>query len=274
MHEEAGAVLSDDWFVTNGIFAAGPMTFDRLATEVARGRITSGSFIRHASWSIWHRYEELQDLSTDARNHTVARLATISASAERRANNPSSIPPPPLSSPISAMRHDSPPPISSGRPTAVNPVAVLARAGDLDAALQLTLSTAVAATRADAGFVHRYRRDLDRLVRVHGVGEGAEQQFGNRLEEDDPSVGAARAGQTLLAETPPGPGGCYVAGRFAPVLGEVRGAAMVPVVAFGKLHAMIEVGRRAASFYAREVARMEDIVEALAARGVVAGWLT
>jgi hypothetical protein len=36
---------------------------------------------------------------------------------------------------------------------------------------------------------------------------------------------------------------------------------------------MIELGRSARLFRAREIARVEDVVEALAERIVVAGWL-
>jgi hypothetical protein len=42
---------------------------------------------------------------------------------------------------------------------------------------------------------------------------------------------------------------------------------------FGKMVAMLEVGREQRPFCAREVARIEDVVEALTARIVVSGWL-
>ena len=48
---------------------------------------------------------------------------------------------------------------------------------------------------------------------------------------------------------------------------------MVPLYLYGRLRAMVEVGRDARPFRACEIARVEDVVEALAARIVVAGWL-
>jgi hypothetical protein len=262
----------DAWFVTDGVFAAGPMGFDRLAVDVARGRISCASYVRHATWSIWQRYDQLSALSADARSRTVQRFALISRSAEARATDPASVPPPPLEG-GPPTRQSTPAPISTGRPAAVNPVGVLARAEDMDAAIHLALSTAVAAARADAGLVHRYRRDLGRFVTSHAMGDRGEEQLGNRLAETDPSVLTALHGKTLLVESPPGAAGRHVAGRFAPILGDVAGAAMVPLAVFGKIHCMVEVGRRSDAFYAREVARVEDVVEALAARAVVAGWV-
>lgn len=265
----------DEWFVTDGVVAHGPVAFDQLAVDFARGRFKTGAFVRHVSWSIWERFDQLGRMSNADRHEKVRHLATVSRTAERRASDPSSIPPPPLDAPRDEppASRETPPPISSGRPSAVNPVGVLARAETLDAAMHLALSTAVTAARADAGLIHRYRRDLDVFVTSHAMGDGAERQLGNRLAEDDPSVEAARAGRTLLVEAIPGRAGRHVAGRFVPVLGEVSGAAMVPISSFGTLHGMVEIARHGSSFFAREVARVEDVIEALTARAVVAGWV-
>ena len=48
---------------------------------------------------------------------------------------------------------------------------------------------------------------------------------------------------------------------------------MVPLVVYGRTVAMFEIGRKEAPFRAREVARVEDVVEALTGRIVVSGWL-
>jgi hypothetical protein len=93
------------------------------------------------------------------------------------------------------------------------------------------------------------------------------------LLPDDPSLIAARAGRTVMGEPQLGDAGRYIAGRFSPCLGTARGVAMVPAIVFGDLVAIIEVGRASAPFRAREVARIEDVVEALTGRIVVQGWI-
>jgi hypothetical protein len=48
---------------------------------------------------------------------------------------------------------------------------------------------------------------------------------------------------------------------------------MIPALVFGRMVAMLEVGRAETPFRAREIARAEDVVEALVARIVVNGWV-
>ena len=48
---------------------------------------------------------------------------------------------------------------------------------------------------------------------------------------------------------------------------------MVPILVSNALVAFIEVARMSAPFRAREIARIEDVVEALTARIVVEGWV-
>jgi hypothetical protein len=262
---------SDQWFVTNGVVAVGPVDFDRVARGVAHGRIASSSFVRHRSWKVWRELREIEALSSADREETVRRLAGISVGAEVRAADPTSRPPPPL---VSYRAHaDSQPPLSSVRPASVDPVGVLSSATDLEDALLLSLSTAVAAANADAGLLHCERRELGAVVTSYAHGAATEDLLGARLPADDPSVLAARAGCTVLGEPHLGDVGRYVAGRLSPSLGSVRGVAMVPVVVFGALVAMLELGRTQTPFRAREIARVEDVVEALTARIVVEGWV-
>ena len=51
-----------------------------------------------------------------------------------------------------------------------------------------------------------------------------------------------------------------------------RGVAMVPVMVEGHMSAMIEVGRASRPFRASEIARIEEVAEALAKRIVAVGW--
>jgi len=263
--------FTDQWFVTNGVVAVGPVDFERVSRGVAGGRIPAASFVRHRSWKVWRELREIEALSSADREETVRRLAGISVGAEVRAADPTSRPPPPLTSYRTSA--DSQPPLSSVRAASVDPVGVLASATDLEDALLLCLSTAVAAANADAGLLHRERRELGVVVTSYAHGSATEQLLGSRLPSDDPAVAAARAGCTVLGEPQFGDVGRYIAGRLSPCLGHVHGVAMVPVVVFGDLVAMLELGRTQTPFRAREVARVEDVVEALTARIVVEGWV-
>jgi hypothetical protein len=265
----------DQWFVTNGVVALGPVEFGRLSHGVAHGRIAPTSFVRHQSWKVWRELSEIEGLSTVDRLETVRRLAGLSSVAEERAADRSSSPPPPLDVAPDSYdgRSDSHPPLSSVRPAAVDPVGVLSSARDLEDALLLALSTAIAAAKADLGLLHRHRKELGAVVTTYAQGPHAETLLGTRLSPEDPSLLAARAGRTVIGEPLLGHAGRYIAGRLTPCLGALRGVAMVPVVVFGDLLAFIEIGRAAAPFRAREIARIEDVVEALTARIVVQGWL-
>ncbi|HEX4336316.1 MAG TPA: DUF4339 domain-containing protein [Polyangiaceae bacterium] len=268
----------DQWFVTNGVVALGPVEFDRLATGVARGRIPATSFVRHQSWKVWRELSEIEQLSAVDRLETVRRLGGISTVAEERAADPTSYPPPPLEqTPATTFdtrsRSDSHPPLSAVRPASVDPVGVLTSARDLEDALLLTLSTAIAAAKADAGVLHRERPELGAVVATYAQGPNAETLLGARLSADDPSLVAARQGRTVMGEPHLGDAGRYIAGRFAPCLGSAWGVAMVPAIVFGDLVAIIEVGRASSPFRAREIARIEDVVEALTGRIVVQGWI-
>jgi GYF domain 2 len=267
---------ADQWFVTNGVVAVGPVEFDRLARGIAHGQISAGSFVRHQSWKVWRELSEIGGLSAADRHETVRRLAGISHVAEARAADPRSTPPPPLEANRDSYRNpeDSHPPFSSVRPAAVDPVGVLGAAHNLEDALLLTLSTAVAASKADAGVLHRARPELGAMVTTYAHGPSAETLLGARLDAEDPSLLAAMSGRTILGEPQLGDAGRYIAGRLTPCLGTVRSVAMVPIAVFGELLAVVELGRAVTPFRAREIARVEDVVEALCARIVVEGWLS
>jgi len=263
----------DRWYVTNGVVAVGPVTFDLLTRGVAQGRIPVNSFVRHESWKVWRRLEDIDGLSTVTRMKTVEELAGISQSAEARASSSDNEPTPPPERTETPANDSEEAPRSTMRPVAVDPVGVLANAPDLDEALMLTLSTAVAAACAHVGLLHRVRRDLGVTVTACAQGAGAELLLGNRLAADDPVLAAAEAGHTVIAEPRLGDAGRYMVGRLARCVPNPRGLAMVPLVLHGGLVALIELGRRYRPFRAREVARVEDVVEALAERIVVMGWL-
>jgi hypothetical protein len=143
-------------------------------------------------------------------------------------------------------------------------VGVLSNADELQDALLLTVSTAVSAASADVGLVHRVRGDLNAAVTVGGHGPGTELLLGERLAREDPTLAAARGGRTVVSEPIPGDVARYMIGRIERCLPEPASVAMVP---------LFEIGRRSRPLRAHEVARVEDVVEALAERTVVMGWL-
>jgi hypothetical protein len=266
---------SDRWFVTNGVVAVGPVTFELLLRGVAYGRISTTSFVRHESWQVWRRLDELEGLSAVHRRKTIEDLATASAGAEQRARSPLSEPPPPPSGEELSSRTATGEPAARGsfRPALVDPVGVLSSAAELQEALLLTVSTAVAAASADVGLVHRVRGDLGAAVTVGGHGPGTELLLGERLAPDDPTLRAAESGRTIVSEPIPGEAARYMIGRLARCIPDPETVAMVPLLLYGDLVAMFEIARRGRPLRAHEVARVEDVVEALAERTVVMGWL-
>jgi hypothetical protein len=271
--DEAGKRGRDDrWYVTNGVVAVGPVGFDLLTRGVARGRIPAGSFVRHESWKMWRALEDVGALTKADRQQAVAHFADISAAIDSRASDPENQPPPPLSE-VESKSDSKPASRPSLRPVAVDPVGVLASASNLDDALLLALSTSVTAASASVGLLHRARYDLGLVVTSFAHGPGAEAMLGERLHPDDPTLAAARGGHTVIAEPHFGESGRYLAGRIGRGLPNPCGLAMVPLVLYGKLLAMVEVGRNARLFRAYEIARVEDVVEALAERIVDAGWV-
>lgn len=161
---------------------------------------------------------------------------------------------------------------SSTRPVSVNPVGVLGQARNLDEALLLTLSTAVAAVSAQAGLLHRYNDSLSTAITACVQGPGSEQLLGNRLAPTDPTLDAARAGITIIAEPSVGAAGRQMAARFTRAGLLPVGVAMVPIRLFDRLLALIEVAQVSRAFTAREIARIEDVADVLTERLVVNGW--
>jgi hypothetical protein len=265
---------NDRWFVTNGVVAVGPISFELLMRGATHRRIPTGSFVRHESWQVWRRLDEIGSLPPDGREQTVEDLASRSENLESRASSPAeSLPPPPPDLGLT-LRPSAPPPThSTFRVTTVDPVGVLSHAYDLSEALLLAVSTAVSASNAEVGLVHRVRRDLRSVVTVGGHGPRTERLLGERVAEDDPSLTAARNGFSILSEPGLGNESRHIVGRLMRCLPDVCGVAMVPLCIYGELVAMFEVGRGGHPFRAREIARVEDVVEVMAERAVLMGWL-
>jgi hypothetical protein len=267
--------VTDRWYVTNGVVALGPVAFVLLTRGIASGKIPTNSYIRHESWKVWRRLEDIGQLSDSSRDAIALQLAQISADVEAKANSARSEPPPPPPSAEFARRAGDSEPAprsrSTLRPAAVDPVGVLASAGDFDDALLLTLSTAVTASASEVGLLHRVRGQGS-TVTAFAHGPNTEHLLGERLMPGDPSLSAAEAGSTIMGEPLLGEAGRYIAGRVCRCLPEVCAVAMVPLRVLGEFVGMIEIGRRWRPFRAKELARVEDIADALAERAVVMGW--
>jgi len=265
---------SDRWFVTNGIVALGPVSFELVLRGVAYGRIPAGSFVRHESWQVWRRLEDLESQSAGNRRQIVAELGQHSAAIEKPA--PTDASQPPSSTPAelrSRTDNVARAPRPSFRPAAVDPVGVLASASELSEALLLTVVTAATGAAADFGLVHRAREGASAATTVGGHGPSTEHLLGERLAANDPTLIAARGGHTVLTEPQCGEVGRHLLGRMTRCSSEVKSVAMVPLLVYGELIALFEVGRKSRPFRAREIGRVEDVVEALAERCVVMGWV-
>ncbi len=263
----------DAWFLTNGVIATGPTNFDNVARSVAEGRVSRAVFVRHASWNVWRRYEDIELLDTLALGRLVERLGRASAGIDDRSNEfRSDTTPLPSNEELASAVQSQRVTRSSIRPVTVDPVGVLGQAHNLDEALLLTLSTAVAAASAHVGLLHRYNDDRRTAVTACAQGSGVERLLGIRLSASDPSLIAAQSGNTVVGEPILGEAGRHIAARF--ILGGSApiGVAMVPIRLFDKLLALIEVGQIARAFTAREISRVEDVADVLAERLLVNGW--
>jgi hypothetical protein len=231
--------------------------------------------VRHESWQVWRRLEDIGALSENGRQKTIDDLASLSSSLDLKARSTLSEPPPPPSGQElrASMAPVAPFARSSLRPAAVDPVGVLANAKELGQALLLALSTAATAASADLGVVFRNRRDLSALVAFGGYGPSTERLLGERISPEDPTLSAAAAGHSVVSEPEFGENSRYVLGRLGRCVAGVRGVAMVPLLLYGDLIAIFELGNLSRPFRAREIARAEDVIETLAGRCVVMGWL-
>jgi hypothetical protein len=263
----------DRWYVTNGVVAVGPVSFELMTRGVQAGRIPPGSFVRHESWKVWRRLEDIEALSATKRQEAVERLAAVSAAAEERASSPyHEPPPPPTEEELNSQIEASPPTPPSIKPAAIDAAGVLENANTLDEALSLALSTAVTAAGAHIGFLNLVRVDLGATVVAFAHGPDSEVLLGERLANNDPALLAAQAGHTVMGEPRLGEAGRYIAGRMARCLPGPRGVAMIPVLHDGHMAAMIEVGRASRPFRATEVARVEEVAQALSKRIEAMGW--
>jgi hypothetical protein len=253
--------------------ALGPTQFDNVARSVAEGRVSRAVFVRHASWKIWQRYEDIESLDTLALGRLVDRLGLASTNTGLRvAGWDGEATPLPSSDDVVSSVQSQRVTRSSIRPASVDPVGVLGQARSLDEVLLLTLSTAVAAASAHVGLLHRYCEETGIAATACVQGSGMEKMLGARMAASDPSLAAAQSGNTVLGEPVLGDAGRHIASRFNLAGTCPIGVAMVPVRLFDRLLALIEIGQVARAFTAKEISRVEDVADVLSEQVVVNGW--
>ncbi len=261
-----GSAGDNRWFVTNGVVAIGPIGFNLLSRGIAHGRVALTAFVRHESWRVWRRLKELEGLNISERNSLVKRLALASAGVQPQA-------PQHESGETLRVRtnYDSQPP-STLRPPPIDPVGVLASATCLSDALMLCVTTAMTAASADVALL--LQATPSGQLRVESTsGGGSELLLGETLAPSDAASASVRAGRTLIAEARDGAAARSVSARLERAAGHVSSVASLPIFLLGEPFAALELGRVFGGFRARDIARAEDVTEALVARVVVDGWV-
>ena len=252
MTDAVGAPKAGDrWYVTNGTTAVGPVNLELLARGIEAGRVPlEGSFVRHEAWKVWRPLSELAVITTDS-------LAPVSESSR-----PTCPVPAPSTDDIT----------SPGRPILYEEMTAsdaLAGAADLRDALLLLLAAAVQKADAEAAILYEVTDEGPVVVCAHGP--DMFDALGEKVRFLDPNVLAAAGGAVVIAEPTPGPAGQAIIERMARLGVTAEGAFMMPIRPRGRLLAMLELGRKSA-FRAREIADVEDLVEALIAKIIIEQW--
>ena len=267
------ADMSEDgmplWYATDGVVALGPVSFQQLQMAVGAGRLTAGCLVRHDRWLAWQPLGELEQLSGEERNEVVQRFARASDRAPMPELAPASRP----DDGTPTSRRPGGIPRSSLRPTAVDPVGVLATATGLKEALLLLLSTAVAAASAQRAALYQVCSDNRSATVVGAHGMGIEALLGLENGIDDPGFRAALRGMPFAGDCESGPIGKAIAERFNLEKCAAHGVALLPLSIDGQLVAVLELAQLRRPFRAREVARAEDVMDVFAERCIVMGWL-
>ncbi|MBN1605887.1 MAG: hypothetical protein JW940_04610 [Polyangiaceae bacterium] len=147
----------------------------------------------------------------------------------------------------------------------------MATVDDRDALLMLALSTATATATAQSGLLVGMGSSGPLVFCT--LGSGCERLLGKPLALTDPSLLAAERGVVVVGEPATGDTTSAIASRLAGNGRAPRGVAMVPLVVDGMFVAAVELARAGRPFRACEIARVEEVLEAFAARAVVMGWL-
>ncbi len=223
---------ADRWYVTTGDHAVGPVNLDLLARGVESGKVPLEAFVRHEQWKVWR---PLRELATVVRDEDDAGRESTDDIADL------------------------------GRPSVpadFTPSDALAGAADRRDALALLMTASVVRGAADAAIVHEIEDHGALVVCAHGDSDRVAALTGARSSLADASVVAAAAGDMVIADVDGDLAAVATRARLASLAPAIEAAIMLPIRPFGRLAAMIELGRRA-PFQAAEIASLEALVEAL-----------
>jgi hypothetical protein len=236
----------DEWYVTDGATAVGPVGFDLLARGITAGKVPSEAFVRHVGWPGWRRLSDLVEHDPTFDPRQTMRVL-------RRETLPSIDVEPDEDDVVEVLDEDA---LEGSFDDASN----------LQEALLMLLERAVRQCEADAALIHGIRGDGASVVCSHGP--RMFEQLGDKLPNADPVL----IGNSLLAEPVPGIGGRATKSRLSRLGARVESAFMVPVLVDGRLIALMELGR-VKPYRGRDVGVCEDLVDTLALAIKRSGWV-
>lgn len=265
------ASAPDEWYVTDGASAVGPVTIELLSRGVAAGRVPEDAFVRHVSWDAWRGLSDLteHDPSFDPRRS----FRMLPAVKIPRPDVPlvrESLPSIDLTDEIEEVEEPKPatkkpprPPPSRSGPGPFD------GATDLAEALLILLATIVEQCEVEGALVHRVQGDKAFVVCSHGP--RMFEVLGDVLLQGDPVHFAARQHHTILSEPVSGVAGRSMKARLTRLGAPVEAAFMVPLFVDDKLLALVEAGR-GKPFRGLDVAAAEKLVDLFVAAVSRSSW--
>ncbi len=251
-----GPDAGDEWYVTDGATAVGPVTLELLGRGLDAGKVPADAFVRHASWNGWR---DLSDLSEHDPSFDPRRTFNVLPAAR--------VPQPKVpreTLPSIDLEDD-----LEEELVPEGEAAPFDGATDVSEALLLWMATVVERVGASAALVHRAHGDAAIVACSHGP--RMFEMLGEPLHQSDPILFAAKQGRTVLAEPVPGVGGRAIKKRLSRLGARVEAAFMVPVHIDGKLIALVEAGRMK-PLRAADVAEVEALADALIEAVERLGW--
>lgn len=236
----------DEWYVTDGATAIGPVALELLARGITAGRVPTDAFVRHASWTTWRRLSDLEERDPTFDPTQTLRVLRNVKQEPPRETLPSIDVEPDEDDLVVVLEDGSQGPFDG--------------ASNLQEAMLALLATVVKECQADAALVYGARGDGASVVCSHGA--RMFEMLGDKMQAGDPVLFAAKHGSTLLAEPVSGIAGRATKARLSRLGTRVEAAFMVPVLVDGRLLALVEVGR-VKPFRASDAAGVEALVGVL-----------
>jgi hypothetical protein len=230
---------SADWYVTNGETVVGPVDTNLLLRGVAFGQVGQGCFVWRKGWEDWRDVTAVREVCALRRTQAQRGPEWVPT----RAYDPE------LPHGFAVARAER----------------WMDGACDESEVVALMLQALVFETRAAIGLAHRPRGPLGELETRAAFGVGAQARLGEVLAPNDAAVRKARFGPTIF-DAEIGSAESEVAGSRLSVRAAVRGVALAPVYARGRLFAVLEVGKCDRPFRRSDGAWLRAVSRAAAAR--------